>query len=322
MKRAKLLFAATLFEVCFLITNSSSQTAPGVGSSVLGVFEATTPCDDAPKALLKIPSGTKCEMMKWKLTLYQNAKTLAPSDYKLACEYGLPKQGTRGFMEGSVTMKLNGNWTVSKGTNENAEAVVCQLRSDNSPVSLSFLRPDQNLLHFLDGDKRLMIGNGAWSYTLNRIDPIVPSPGKVTAKTSSAPPIATDSSIVGVFDGRTPCYKDLLELTGISAAGCQIIKLRLTLSQDVSTHTPTTFEFQTIYVGKGDTKYTPKGKWRMTQGTKTDPQAIVYQLDSEKPNVSLLLQKADDNILFFLDKERNLLVGNNYSSYTLNRVRK
>jgi hypothetical protein len=61
----------------------------------------------------------------------------------------------------------------------------------------------------------------------------------------------------------------------------------------------------------------------MTQGTKTDAGAIVYQLepDSGKPQ-SLSFLKADDNILFFMDKERNLLVGNDYSSYTLNRTTK
>ena len=61
----------------------------------------------------------------------------------------------------------------------------------------------------------------------------------------------------------------------------------------------------------------------MLKGTKTDPGAIVYQLepDSGKPH-SLVLLKADNNILFFLDENMNHLVGDTYTSYTLNRAKK
>ena len=61
------------------------------------------------------------------------------------------------------------------------------------------------------------------------------------------------------------------------------------------------------------------GKWAIVRGAKTNPDAVVYQLDSDKAQGSLLLLKADDNILFFLSKEKNLLVGNGDFSYTLNR---
>ena len=56
------------------------------------------------------------------------------------------------------------------------------------------------------------------------------------------------------------------------------------------------------------------------RGTKTDPEAIVYQLDSDQPKVSVYLLKGDDNVLFVLDQERNYRVGDSYLSYTLNRV--
>jgi hypothetical protein len=172
----------------------------------------------------------------------------------------ITKTGNKRFYGGAETIELKGKLTIDKGTNENAEAVVYTLNAENSPISLSFLQPDQNLLHLLDADKRLMIGNGAWSYTLNRIDQVTPSPTKFSMPTISPPRITTDSLIVGVFDGRTPCNTELRELNGISAAGCQIIKCRLTLYQDIKTHKPTTFQLQTIYVGKGDTRYTSTGK--------------------------------------------------------------
>ena len=63
----------------------------------------------------------------------------------------------------------------------------------------------------------------------------------------------------------------------------------------------------------------PAAKWTIVRGTKTNPEAVVYQLEPDKPGGSLSCVKADDNILFFLDKERNLMVGNGDFSYTLNR---
>jgi len=324
MKQVRLFFASTSLAVCLEITNSCSQTIKSENSSVLGVFKASTPCDDMAKTMLEIPSITKCELMKWNLTLYQDPKTFTPSDYKLICEYGLPKQGTKDFMEGAKTIELKGKWTIGKGTNETAGAVVYKLNADSSSISLSFLKPDQNLIHLLDQDKRLMIGNGAWSYTLNRVNPLAPSSVKFTRQTSSSPRIITDSATVGIFQGRTPCNRVLLGLNGISADGCQIIKCRLTLYQDPKTHLPTTFQLHTVYVGKGDTRYTNTGKWIVTQGTKNDPGAIVYQLEPEPGKLQghMAFVKADDNILFFLDKDRNFMVGNGYSSYTLNRIKK
>jgi hypothetical protein len=59
----------------------------------------------------------------------------------------------------------------------------------------------------------------------------------------------------------------------------------------------------------------------IVQGAKGDPDAVVIQLDPDDPNGFLSFLKADENILFFLDKNRDLLVGNDRFSYTLNRSR-
>lgn len=323
MKQVKLFFATTSLAVCFVITNSCSQTATTASSSAPMVYKATTPCSDAVKSLLQIPADTKCEMMRWTLTLFQDPKTSVPSGYNLIYEYGIGKQGTRGFTEGAKTIELKGKWTIGKGTKEIAGAEVYILTADNSPVSLFFLKPDQNLLHLLDQDKNLVVGTGAWSYTLNNVSPIPASTDKFSLQPDPALRIETDSVIVGVFDGRTPCSNELLELNGISASGCQIIKCRLILYQDTITHTPTTFQIYTVYVGKGDTRYSNTGKWKIFKGTKNDPEARVYLLepDSGKP-YSLALLKADNNILFFLDENMNYKVGDTYTSYTLNRSKK
>src|SRR5688572_1703457 len=260
MKQVKLFFATTSLAVCLVITNSCSQTTTPANSSAPMVFKATTLCNDDVKSLLQIPADTKCEMMKWDLTLFRDPKTSAPGEYKLIYEYGMAKQGTKGFMEGSKTVELRGKWTIGNGIKENDKVVIYTLEAGSLPVSLSFLKPDQNILHLLDQDKNLMIGNGAWSYTLNNISPIPASTNKFSLQPDPALLIETDSVIVGVFDGRTPCNNDLVALNGISADGCQRIKCRLILYQDTITHTPTTFQIYTVYVGKGDTRYTKTGR--------------------------------------------------------------
>jgi len=323
MKQVKLFFATTSLALCLVITNSCSQTTTQVNSSAPLVFKSTTLCNDDVKSLLQIPVDTKCEMMKCNLTLFRDPKTSAPGEYKLIYEYGMTKQGSRDFKEGSKTTELKGKWKIGNGTKENNKSVIYTLEAGSPPVSISLLKLDQNILHLLDQDKNLMIGNGAWSYTLNNVNPIPASTVKFSLQPGSELRIETDSVIVGVFDGRIPCSNELLELNGISSSGCQIIKCRLTLYQDTITHTPTTFQIYTVYVGKGDTRYSNTGKWKIFKGTKNDPGAIVYLLepDSGKPD-SLVLLKADNNILFFLDENMNYKVGDTYTSYTLNRSKK
>jgi len=324
MRKVSLSLVSTLFFLCAGITNSCSQNVGPIESSTYGFFEATTPCDEETKKILDISPGTKCEMMKWELKLYKDYNKNTLTTFHLSCVYGLPKQGTRGFMDGATTIELKGKCTLEKAIPGNSHSVIYNLTADNSPVALSFLQPDQNILHLLNENKRPMIGNGAWSYTLNRKQPMLISSTRFTPqKASSVLPI-TGSDTIGVFDGRTPCNSLLREINNISSEGCQIIKCRLTLLQDRNTRTPASFLLETIYVGKGDNRYSTKGKWKLMRGIAGDPAAIVYQLepDSDTPKSQLLLLKADDNILFFLDNNAHFLVGNDYCSYTLNNVRK
>ena len=310
---------ATLFFYCCVGQSCSQQTGPG-DKSLKKTFEATTPCNDVVKEMLGIPADFKCEMMKWSLTLSDSKKN--PSTFSLVCTYGLAKQGTRGFTEGSKMTELKGKWKIEKRRSENSDVIIT-LIADSSPVTLSFLQPGQNLLHLLNKNKELVNGTAAWSYTLNRTDPVILSPGKFIPRLVSSTQLPVISDTVGIFYGRTPCNKALRDINNISEEGCQIIKCKLVLLQDTNTHTPTNFIIQTIYVGKGDNKYTVTGTWKILQGTIDNPGAVVYQLlpAQSKSEDRLLLLKADNNILYFLDNKTNLLVGNSYCSYTLNRAK-
>ena len=128
-------------------------------------------------------------------------------------------------------------------------------------------------------------------------------------------PARPRTSLVGVFDGRTPCQDLAAQLDEKIRPECIKIKWRLTLYQDSLTGNPTTYSLLGFVYKKEDPR---TGAWHITKGTKTNPEAIVYQLD-QPGRKSLFLQKGDDNVLFFLDDEKRLLVGNRDFGYTLNR---
>lgn len=78
--------------------------------------------------------------------------------------------------------------------------------------------------------------------------------------------------------------------------------------------TPTTYQLKgTFYRERAG-----GGRGGGSQGHENRPDR---ELAPDKPQGSLLLLKEDDNILLFLDGERNLMVGNGDFSYTLNRVK-
>lgn len=140
-----------------------------------------------------------------------------------------------------------------------------------------------------------------------------------SANSERSPASAPSSAeVFGVFEGKSPCQGIVTLLNVPCKEACTKIKWRLTLYQDPVTHAPTTFALEGLLW-----RDPPRtGKWTMVKGSKIDPAAIVYQLDPEAPGGFLSFLKGDDNVLFFLDKNRDLLVGNIKHSYTLNRVRK
>jgi hypothetical protein len=121
-------------------------------------------------------------------------------------------------------------------------------------------------------------------------------------------------SVYGVFAGRTPCHEFMRALKLADRAACAKRKMGITLYHDPVTHQPTTYET------RGMDKWSGKGKWHIIQGTPADPKATVFKLELDA-HTSLFLLKGDDNVLFILDSNKNFLVGNAQSSYTMNRAR-
>ncbi|MEZ4904292.1 MAG: hypothetical protein R2822_22345 [Spirosomataceae bacterium] len=140
----------------------------------------------------------------------------------------------------------------------------------------------------------------------------------IPSEITSSRPIATGPSVVGIFEGRCPC-KELAELLKVAVSNeCFKTKWSLTLLQDPATKQPTTY----VLEGSFYRANIRQGNWSILKGIKNDTNAVVYLLDSGNHKEPLFILKGDDNVLFILNKDRSLLVGNDLFSYTFNRVEK
>jgi hypothetical protein len=115
--------------------------------------------------LLAIPAGVACELIQWNLVLRHDPRTHRPTTFTLYFTYGMSKPATVELMGGGTKGQMEGKWMILK---EAGNRTVYRLTPESSKSSLSFVKLDDNLLHLLDTQGKLMIGNAAWSYTLNR----------------------------------------------------------------------------------------------------------------------------------------------------------
>jgi len=285
-------------------------------STTFGVFAGTSLCADVSRPLLNIPPAAQCDRNKWNLTLYVDSMTQAPTTYRLSSEYGYHVDNRTLVMKGSNVRE--GKWSIIKGAKSDPDAPVYQLDPANPQISISFQKIDSNLIHLLERDRTLVVGSAAQSFTLSRIDrQIAPngSPTKVAMKYISGSAKSSGLGQLAVFGGRTPCREVAQQLNHPVGSDCFKLKWEIKLHQDPNTLRPATFKLR----GTLFRDFDRNGTWMVLRGRSGDPNATIYKLDFAKNEGSLLLLKADDNILFFLHNDGSLMVGNSDFSYTLNR---
>jgi len=268
-----------------------------------------------------LPTNAECHNITWRITLPTSPGTGRITTYGLIAQYRVPTRENPNRSEDGPKVTSRGTWEIIKGAKSRTDAVVYRLISEKSQRSLSFVKVGENLLHLLDPNGTLMVGNGGWSYTLNRADraekpvdtSMAASAPDMSYKISS---LATGSNVFAVFEGRSPCHGIARELKLPQHAGCTKVKWRVTLYQNPETSAPTAYKVE----GTLHRQSPREGTWSIVQGAKTDPNATVYQLNPTTTEAALWLLKADENILFFLNQHREPLVGHAEFSYTLNRV--
>ena len=275
------------------------------------VFTGTSPCADFVKPFLRIPSDVKCDRIKWQLSVSPGSKT-----YELTREYGFHVDNRTYQSHGSSSFQ--GTLATTKGRAYDPQATVFQLHADKTQ-SIAFAVVDQNVLHLLDPNQRLTIGDSGASYTINKLHASASNRHGFTDQPRSF--VENGASAKTSFSGRSPCQEIARELKHPVPADCFKLKWALELRRDPQTLVPTTYKLRgTLYRNDAnETEHAREGKWKVMRGSKTDPNAIVYQLDAFGSDGPIYLLRADDGILFFLDNNGRILVGDKDFSYTLNR---
>jgi hypothetical protein len=241
--------------------------------------------------------------MRWTVSIdTSDRKTFA-----LNIDYGLSQPNTLGFTTDSQRkLSASGKLETIKLPNRRE---VYRLRVDPD-IDVSLARLNANIFQLLMPNGSMMVGNGGWSYTLNRSTPIanadLPVAGSDTQTTIA---LARE-----VFQGRTPC-NELKAIVGEHRdASCFKIKWLVTLDRDPMTPQPTRFSIKGIIP---DRTKDITGAWTEYVPDKTGLTTIRLQPDGGLPSVSLL--RIDGDLLFFLDDKGRPLVGNKDFSFTLNR---
>ena len=301
VKKDTAVFVALLLMVC-------SLGVPAVSSaSVFGTFAGTSPGGSSIRQLLRIPPDADLEVIQWNLILHQDEKTRRPSNYELRCDYGLTAPGQPGLARGVKTLERRGVWTRSQGN-----GIVFELRG-----ALWLRQVDDNVLHVLNPDHSLMVGDGGWSYSLNRAEP---AEKLVDPALSRSEPfmsyqiqaLASGPAVAGVFEGRSPCHGIASQLQITVPAACLKAKWRITLFRNPATLAATSYRIEGTFFRSGAVE----GSWASIQRSQNG--ASVYRL-TRSNGPPLYLLKGDDNVLFFLNRDQQPMVGNVYFSYTLNR---
>jgi len=299
MKTLAKLFRCILLLVCIHYSRVALST--DIDDIVL---VGSTPGDEAFKAALAIPGETKIDFIRWNLILRGG------NSFILDIHYGESKPNTLGFIEDGEKKSFQGTYSVSQGSKFDK---IFHLKSADLFSELMMARLSENVFQLLSFENRMVVGNGGWSYSLNRRDPV---PNNQILITST---ITDNESLHLVYEGRTPCQEIDKDHPEINAApSCFKIKWRLILNKDSLTHQPTTCSIRNIV---NNEPRDVSGKWEIITGTETRPGAIVYKILADNLADPIFFLVGDDNVLFFLDNDKEPLVGNQDFSFTMNRRR-
>jgi hypothetical protein len=300
MTTIKTFIRNALLLMCIFLIASCSARNINAEINLIG----STPGDEPVKTMLTITAETKVDFIQWNLILSDK------NAFVLDIAYGESKPNTLAFKSaGKQTIK--GTYLIVKNQEENRFKEIYQFKSDDLPEIISIVKINENLFHILTPQNKLMIGNGGWSYSLNRKTSV--DSGEILISS----PVPDDKTLQLVFDGRTPCQEIAAERPEMNAGpSCFKLKWKLILNRDSVTYLPTTCTIRTIVDNQ------PRdviGRWTIIKGTVTNAEAIIYKIQADNFADPILLFLGDENVLFFLDKDNNPFIGNKYFSFTMNK---
>lgn len=307
-------FLNNLLLVTFILSGFNSCEAKTKNFPSDIILVASTPGDEQIKSLLAISPDTKVDFIRWNL-IFTNT-TSSKQTFSLNINYGEAQPNTLGFKNGGEKKSIDGEYTISKDKGSiNGE--VYRLKSMKLPTEILMIKLSDNIYHLLTPQKHLMVGNGGWSYTLNRKEPLTNISTDLPALTMLSN-LPEDTAQQIIFDGRTPCLDIAKEKNLTVPSDCFKLKWKLILNRDSKTLQPTTYALKRTDHRQSDIT----GKWTIKKGISSNPNAFIYQLDPDKPEQSIYLLLGDENVAFLLHKDNEFFIGNENFSYTLNREQK
>lgn len=285
--------------VLFCLLFFSATNIPGL------VLVGSTPGEGPIASILSIPSGVKVDFIRWNLTLEGD------NTFELKIVYGGSQPNTLGFTNGGEERDFRGSFDIDRSLANSRFKEVYRLKSDQLKTVISLVKVNENVFHILTTDDQLMVGNGGWSFSLNRANP-VPVSGDLMIVTAPG----NKRSRRVVFDGRTPCQEVAADHPEMRvSASCFKLKWRLILERDSITFLPSKCTIRKVVDNK---PVDVSGSWSIVRGTPADPDAVVYKIETGDSDEAFLLL-ADEKVLFFLDPEGRPYVGNEDFSFTLNQ---
>ncbi len=264
-------------------------------------YTASTPCDAELKLHLGIDTIATIDFVRWQITLYHQKPE--QGQFELKINYGLGQNNTLGFINGGESRQFKGQYT----TSPDAQGPIIHLQA--SGLDLHLRQIHSNLLHFLDDQNQLRIGNGGWSYCLNR-QPVLLSQKVFFVKTLAFSLFKKDQ-LQATYDGRTPCAEMSKALDLGTSSACIKLKWRITFQQTEANSQAGTFVMKRIFRQADQTN----GQW-MVQNQGENP---VLKLQFEGMNQSMSLMQIGEGVLIFLDPQGQPYVGNADFSFGLNR---
>lgn len=265
--------------ICSLWLTTSAQQS----------FSGSTPADPEVRTALNISQNSPIDFIRWNLSFPH------PRKFHLSLNYGESQPNTSGFKNGGTTAVIEGIYEIRTRNN----ATVYTLRTGKG-LSISLSKLNQSLLHVLNSAGKFSKGNDGWSYTLSKR----PSPEALKPAITSS--MHNFTQPVTAFAGRTPCNEISKEYNFDAPSGCFKLKWVITFAKDSATASTGTYTTNRIQSRASIIK----GRWNI------DSSGIVKLTSA--PGDTLFLFAADENVLFFLDKNGKLLPGNENFSYTLN----
>lgn len=300
MATSKMLFRNTLWLMSMFLAASCSAAHIDPEITLVG----STPGDESIKSMLSIPADTKIDFIRWSLKMDDK------NTFVLDVTYGVSQPNTLDFKGDGQKQTIKGRYLITK-SQHNGFQEVYQLMSDDLSENVSLVKLNENLFHILTSQNQLMVGNGGWSYTLNKKVPF-DSRGILISS-----PISDDNSLQLVFDGRTPCREIAEAHPEMNASqSCFKLKWRLILNRDSVTYLPSTCTIRNIVDNQPRNIF---GKWEIIKGTATNPDAVIYKVVVDNLAEPILLLVGDENVLFFLDMNYELFTGNEDFSFALNK---